>query len=162
MTALAEHVAGKGLKLELTRVIKASKQRVFDAWTRPEFVRQWFGSAEKVCSAAEMEPRVGGAYMIEMKGPSCTGTDSGADPNRATRVTGRYIKLDPHDLLQFTWTGDWDPNEETLVTVALRDVEGGTEVKLTHERFQTEAARDQHEHGWMGALDKMVRLFETE
>ena len=166
MATMTEQAVSKeqGLKLELTRVIKASKQRVFDAWTRPEFVRQWFGPEIKKCTLAETDPRVGGAYTLELKGEACEGdtVKGGIDMSRTSRATGRYIKVDPYDLLQFTWSGDWNPGEETLVTVALRDVEGGTEIKLTHERFATEASRDAHQHGWEGSLDKLVRLLETK
>lgn len=161
MATVIEQAAGKGLTLELTRVIKASRQRVFDAWTRPEFIRQWFGPAEKECSAVELDPRVGGAYMIELRGAGCSGVGGDTDTVRTSRATGRYIKVDPYDLLQFTWR--WDPDApETLVTVALRDVDGGTEIKLTHERFATEAERDAHQHGWTGSLDKLARFAETE
>lgn len=161
MATMTEQAVSKeqGLKLELTRVIKASKQRVFDAWTRPEFVRQWFGSEVKECTRAEMDPRVGGAYLFEMTGVSCL---EGANKTEVStsRATGRYVTVDPFDLLVFTWSGDWNPAEETLVTVALRDVEGGTEIKLTHERFATEASRDAHQHGWSGSMDKLVRFLE--
>ena len=157
MATLVEQAKGneQGLKIEMTRVIKASKQRVFDAWTRPEFVRRWFGSEVKTCTKAETEPRVGGSYLFAMRGEPCEGVESDA-----AQVTGRYVKVEPHDLLVFTWRGDWYPAEETLVTVALRDVEGGTEIKLTHERFATEASRDAHQHGWSGSLDKLVRVLE--
>ena len=159
MATVVEQAAGKSLKLELTRVIKASKQRVFDAWTRPEFVRQWFGPAEKECTLAETDARVGGAYTLELRGAGCSAVGDATNEVRTSRATGRYIKVDPYDLLQFTWK--WDPDaEDTLVTVALRDVDGGTEIKLTHERFPTEAIRDAHQHGWTGSLDKLVRLLE--
>lgn len=162
MAVVVEEAAGKTLKLELTRVIKASKQRVFDAWTRPEFVRQWFGGEDKKCSAAETDPRVGGAYMLEMTGPSCAGGEGDLNISRTSRVTGRYIKVEPHDLLVFTWSGDWNPAEETLVTVALRDFEGGTEIKLTQERFATETSRDQHQHGWAAPLAKLAAFAESK
>jgi hypothetical protein len=71
--------------------------------------------------------------------------------------TGTYRKLVPHGLLVFTWNLSWDDSGETLVTVAFRDVEGGTEVRLTHERFATEALRDQHETGWTSVLASLDR-----
>lgn len=164
MATMAQHAVNneQTLKLEITRVIKASKQRIFDAWTRPEFVRQWFGPEGKMCSAAETDPRVGGAYMLELKGSCDAGVEGGIDMSRTSRATGKYVKVQPWDLLVFTWTGDWNPDEETLVTVALRDVDGGTEIKLTHERFATEASRDQHQHGWTGSMDRLVRFAESK
>lgn len=161
MATMTEQAVSKeqGLKLELTRVVKASRERVFNAWTRPEFVRQWFGSEVKECTRAEIDPRVGGTYLLQMSGVSCMEGGNKTEVS-TSRATGRYVTVDPFDLLVFTWSGDWNPAEETLVTVALRDVEGGTEIKLTHERFETEASREAHQHGWVGAMDKMVRFLE--
>ena len=163
MATLVEQAEGKGLKLELTRVIKASKQRVFDTWTRPEFVRQWFGSGEgRECSAAEVNLRAGEAYMFEMKISAGRDDVSGKEKSQTARVRGRYIKVEPYDLLVFTWRADWNPEEESLVTVALRDVDGGTELKLSQERFKTEESRDQHQYGWTGPLDTLVRVAESQ
>jgi uncharacterized protein YndB with AHSA1/START domain len=161
MTTTMEQSVDKSLKLELTRVIKASRQRVFDALTRPEYVRQWFGPKEKMISNAEADPRVDGSYKLEMRGVEGAGVVNGIDLGRSSVVSGRYVTVVPHELLVFTWRGDWNPEEETLVTVALRDVEGGTEVKLTHERFLTETSRAQHEHGWTGSLEKLERFAEA-
>lgn len=162
MATLAEHAVNKeqGLKLEMTRVIKASKQHVFDAWTRPEMIRQWFGPEGKMIGEVSADAKVGGAYGISMTG-NCNAEEGKAgeiDMRRDSAVSGTYIKVDPYDLLQFTWKGTWDPTEETLVTIELRDVDGGTELKLTQERFMTETSRAQHEHGWTGSLEKLGRF----
>jgi uncharacterized protein YndB with AHSA1/START domain len=166
MATLAEHVAGKeqsSLKLEMTRVIKASRQRVFDAWTRPEMIRQWFGPEGKMVAEVNADAKVGGSYGISMTG-KCDAEEGKAgeiDMRRDSMVSGRYIKVDPYDLLQFTWKGNWEPTEETTVTIELRDVDGGTELKLTQERFMTESSQAQHEYGWTGSLDKL-ELFAAE
>jgi len=46
------------------------------------------------------------------------------------------------------------------VTVALKDVEGGTELTLTHERFASEELRDRQESGWTSILSKLGNLVE--
>lgn len=147
----------KNIQLEITRVIRASRQRVFDAWTRPEYVRQWFspGGTRTVQDAA-MDLRVGGSYRLQMQGED-EGCDGSNEAKRNTLVTGTYRKVVPHELLVFTWNLSWDDSGETLVTVAFRDVEGGTEVRLTHERFATESLRDQHEAGWTSVLASLDR-----
>jgi uncharacterized protein YndB with AHSA1/START domain len=152
----------ENLKLEITRVIRASRQRVFDAWTRPEFVRQWFAPGNMVVHNAATDPRVSGEYRIAVQGSTaaCEGRAEDGDVSRKVVVSGRYVKVEPYDLLSFTWKGDGDSNEETLVTVALKDVEGGTELTLTHERFASEELRDKHEHGWTSILSKLGNLVE--
>jgi uncharacterized protein YndB with AHSA1/START domain len=142
-------VAAEDLRLELTRVIKVPRARVFDAWTRPEMIRLWFGSGGRLAGEVATHPVVGGAYSIAME--SCEGKG-------ASKATGRYTKVDPYDLLQFTWEPSWVPEEESLVTIYLRDVEGGTEIKLVHDRFTSKASRDGHNQGWIGILDSLVAM----
>ena len=65
-----------------------------------------------------------------------------------------------NELLSFTWGGSCEPGDETLLKVALRDLEQGTELILTHERFRSAEAVAKHEHGWIGCLDKLEKLDE--
>ncbi len=141
-------------KLEVVRVIKASRQRVFDAWTRPEMIRQWFRPGTDSVADASLDAREGGAWWLAMTG-GC------AEPDASGHhvVTGQYTKVDPWDVLQFTWKRAASPEEESLVTIELRDVEGGTEMKLTHERFLTEQSRDRHAKGWEVVLGGLEEFF---
>ena len=116
--------APEDLRLEFTRVIKALRARVFDAWTRPEMIRLWFGP-------------------------------------EGMKATGRYTKVNAHDLLQFTWVGSWVPGEQSLVTIHLRDVDDGTEIRLVHDRFNTKESRDGHNKGWIGILDSLAATLAT-
>jgi len=148
----------ENLKLEITRVIKASRQRVFDAWTRPETIRQWFRPDTFTMVEAGIDARVGGEYRFAMDQPCVNddGTQAGSG-----LVTGRYVKVDPYDVLTFTWNNGRFVGEESLVTIELRDVAGGTEMKLTHERFLTADSRDRHYKGWSSVVPKLVELFEN-
>jgi hypothetical protein len=47
------------------------------------------------------------------------------------------------------------------VTVMLKDVDGGTELTLTHERFDSERSRDGHAPGWERALVNLQRFAES-
>ena len=143
-----------GISLELTRVIAAPRARVFDAWTRPETIRRWFGPEGFTTPLVTTEPKPGGAYAIHMEGP----VPSAGEVQRTSSVTGTYTKVNPYDLLQFTWSAAWSPEEVSLVTVHLRDVDGGTELRLVHERFASENSRNGHTQGWCGALTKLAGL----
>ena len=41
----------------------------------------------------------------------------------------------------------------------LREVNGGTELVFTHAQLPDDVARDAHEEGWIGALDKLEAVF---
>jgi len=146
-----------GISLELTRVIRAPKQRIFDAWTRPETIRQWFGPEGYTTLPVKSEPRPGGAYEINMEGPA----PSPDEPIRRSSVSGMYTKVNPYDLVQFTWAATWAPEEASLVTIHLRDVDGGTELRLVHERFASENSCKGHAAGWAGAMVKLTKLLEA-
>ena len=45
------------------------------------------------------------------------------------------------------------------MSVALRPDGAATLLTLTHEQFFDQAARDGHERGWTGTLDKLERYF---
>jgi uncharacterized protein YndB with AHSA1/START domain len=77
----------------------------------------------------------------------------------ANRVVGRYLEVNPPERLVFTW--QWETGEahdETVVTLEFIDRAGKTELVLTHERFPTDSARAHHDQGWVGCLDRLVRL----
>jgi uncharacterized protein YndB with AHSA1/START domain len=148
------------IKLEIKRVIRASRQRVFDAWCRPDFIRQWFAPGTMSMAHAEVDLRVGGGYQFQMN-PPAEGGDEAGRASRGTRVSGTYTRVEPYDLLAFTWSGDCHPDGETLVTITFKDVEGGTELTLLHERFQSEASRGRHSEGWTSIVEKLQRFAEA-
>lgn len=148
---------GERLQLEVRRVIRASRQRIFEAWTTAEQFQKWFGPPTSSVVHAEANAEEGGNYRIV-----ATACDSGAGdaPVRKSSVSGIYLKVVPNSLLRFTWCPEWNPTEESVVTVELRDADGGTEVIIRHEGFVSEDSRDRHEHGWTGTLEKMSGYLE--
>jgi uncharacterized protein YndB with AHSA1/START domain len=145
--------------LTQTRVIRAPRARVFEAWTNPEIVKQWFGPTAMRIPGVSLDVRVGGAYRIEFA-PQETG-DGTACGTQSTAAFGEYTRIVPNQLLQFTWSSNWQPGEDSLVTVSLKDVDGGTEITILHENFNTEASRDGHNRGWAGSFDKLAALLES-
>ena len=148
--------------LSQTRVIRAPRARVYEAWTNPEILKQWFGPAAMHTPDVSLDVRVGGAYRIEFApnnqqappdGKACGGTN--------TAAFGEYTKIVPNELLQFSWSSNWQPGEDSLVTVSLKDVEGGTELTLIHENFNSEESREGHNKGWAGSFDKLARILAS-
>jgi uncharacterized protein YndB with AHSA1/START domain len=50
---------------------------------------------------------------------------------------------------------------ETLVSIELRDLSGGTKLIVTHEQFPDEEARHNHNQGWNGCLDTMEKVMAS-
>ena len=56
-------------EIVITRTFDAPRQRVFDAWTKPELLRRWFGPRGHVLVVCEVDLRVGGTWRYVLRGP---------------------------------------------------------------------------------------------
>ena len=79
-------------------------------------------------------------------------------------ISGEYRELQPGRKIVFTWRleedEDW-ANHRSLVTVEFSDREGGTEVRVTHEKLPNEASRDDHKQGWESVLDRLEKFVSS-
>jgi uncharacterized protein YndB with AHSA1/START domain len=124
-------------KVVLRRILPASREQVFAAWTDPESMRDWMCPGEIVRVEVQLDPRVGGSYRIVMH-----------DRVRAYEHTGEYLVVEPPARLVFTWVAASTDNRPTLVTVELSPHEGGCELVLTHERLPEGEVLDRYRGGW--------------
>jgi len=138
--------------LKMTTLVKASRARVFAAWTQPEIMRLWLAPGELTSNSAEGNPVVGGTFTIPMEGMM------GGRHIRGV-ASGVFRELVPHEriVLTWNWAGDYSP-PETLITVQLREVPGGTEVQLLQEGFADAQHRGGYEAGWHSAFEKLARV----
>jgi len=134
-------------RLELRRTFDVPRTVLFDAWTRPDSVREWFAPGEMTVPFAEIDFREGGRYRIAMRNPD----------GSQYIVSGTYRKIVPAERLVFTWRWEGDP-EETLVTITFDEREGRTEMVLRHERFASKESHDRHLDGWNGCIEKLGRM----
>jgi uncharacterized protein YndB with AHSA1/START domain len=135
--------------LILKRRFKAPPAKVFAAFVDPEKVKRWMGPGEMKAVRAESDARPGGHYRWVMQSPAGEEHDVG----------GVYREVIANEKIVFTWAWKSTPERESLVTVLLKPDGDGTILTLTHEQFFDGEARDRHEGGWNGALDKMEKLF---
>jgi uncharacterized protein YndB with AHSA1/START domain len=129
--------------LVVRRQIRATTERLFAAWTRPELLVCWWG-------AAEIDLRVGGRYRIANRFPD----------GSTIWIGGVFEAIEaPHRLI-YTWQleSHGGPAERVIVRFISRGEL--TEVEVTHERIPNDAARTSHERGWVGCLDGLVRYME--
>jgi uncharacterized protein YndB with AHSA1/START domain len=136
------------VSLALTRIVRAPRPRVFEAWTTPETLQQWWGPGPVTCPEAHIDLREGGAYRI---------ANLEADGS-TTWISGVFQRVQAPEELIYTWNVSIVPGEATLVHVAFREHPEGTEIELRHERFADPSVRDMHGAGWASCLDKLEAL----
>lgn len=145
--------------LQLSRVIAAPRERVFQAWTDPIDLERWWGRPEGVdVPEVEVDLRVGGGYRIVMQ----AGPGGPIFP-----LTGTFIEVVPPERLvySFRWERDLpfpggDYTSETRVTIEFREAGDATEIVLTHEGFSNEEVKQFHNFGWERSFHLLARLCE--
>jgi uncharacterized protein YndB with AHSA1/START domain/predicted enzyme related to lactoylglutathione lyase len=135
--------------LVIRRTYNAPRERVFDAWIKPEIFRRWMGPADVAVREMEIDARVGGKYRVVMVDPE----------GERFVVFGTIREFRRPTRLSYTW--QWEDDDgapegnETLLTLDFHDRDGDTELVLTHENFASAESRDRHNQGWSSALEKL-------
>ena len=126
------------LKLEISRMIPAPREKLFDAWLDPKMLARFMTPGpDMTVPHAETDPREGGRFLVVMR----AGTQD-------LPHAGTYKVIDRPNRLAFTWESPMSPVEGSTVTIDFEEAPGGTNLRLTHVRFPTEESRDNHKAGW--------------
>ena len=144
-------------ELVLARIIDATPDKVYRAWTEAELLKQWFAPAPFATPTAELDVRPGGGNLIVMRGP-----DGAEMPNR-----GVYLEVVPNEKLVFTdaFTSGWEPSEKPFMTVILTFAPepGGKTRYVVRVRHGSVADRETHEKmgfhvGWGICADQLAAV----
>ena len=112
--------SNKSNEIRIIRVYDAPVQAVWDAWTDPEQVAQWWGPRGFTITTHSKDLRVGGTWRYTMHGPD--GTDF---PN-----TTKYFEVEKHARLVYDHGGSDDRPAMFRVTVTFAEVNGKTKMEM--------------------------------
>ncbi|GAA2092667.1 SRPBCC domain-containing protein [Microlunatus panaciterrae] len=146
----------------ITRRLDAPRELVFQAWTDPDQLAQWFaGEMPSQGIATTVDLRVGGCWRLHMI----------EDENRSYMTGGIYHEIVPPEKLVFSFGAidGWpqlDPSnldDAPLVTITLDEMNGATEMvlqvafadRLTDDRVREWLATGMTE-GWNITLDRLA------
>jgi uncharacterized protein YndB with AHSA1/START domain len=115
----------------MTRVFDAPRQLVFEAHTRPEHVRHWWGMRGSTLALCEMDLRPGGAWRF---------VERQADGNEYG-FRGEYREIVPPERLVHTFEFEGLPGHIAVVTTTFEEKRGRTLLTST-TRFDTREDRD--------------------
>lgn len=150
----------EGRDLFLTRVINASPERLFQAWTDPRTMEKWFCPKPWRVSVISSDLRPGGASVMTMHGP-----EGQEFPNN-----GVYLDVVPNRRIVFTdaFTTAWEPSDKAFMVaeVTFEDIGGGKTRYSAHVRHWSVEDREAHEkmgfhEGWAKATEQLVELVES-
>jgi uncharacterized protein YndB with AHSA1/START domain len=109
-------------EIRMTRVFDAPRHLVFEAMTRPEHIRRWWGNlgggySVPVC---EVDLRVGGRWRFVNR-----------HPNGEAAFHGVYREIAPPARLVFTEIFEDFPDAESVVSTDFTDENGKTRMTVT-------------------------------
>jgi uncharacterized protein YndB with AHSA1/START domain len=147
-------IAPTDREIVMTRVFDAPRALVFEAFTKPELVKQWLlgppGWSMPLC---QIDLRVGGAYRYVWR--HADGREMG--------MGGVYREIVPQERLVYTELFDeaWYPGE-SLITTTLAEKEGRTTLTTTM-LYASREARDAvlksgMERGVAASYDRLAEL----
>jgi uncharacterized protein YndB with AHSA1/START domain len=140
-------------QLTITRILDAPRELVFQAWTDPKRVAQWWGPKGFTAPVCELDVRPDGSILIHMRGPD----------GRVYPMTGVYREILPPERLVFASSALDETGAalfEVLTTVIL--AEQGSKTKQTLEaRVINKIAKATPylagmEVGWTQSLDRLA------
>jgi uncharacterized protein YndB with AHSA1/START domain len=141
----------------LERVFDAPIDLVWKMWTDPDSFKAWYGPAGARVPVAELDVRPGGPRRVCM-----------AAGSKEMWFTGEHVEVTEPNRLVYTETmADEHGNPispeslgmppktpgTTEVTVVLKELDGGTQVTLTHLGVPAESGAAR---GWNAAFDKLA------
>ncbi|MEM8750741.1 MAG: SRPBCC family protein [Pseudomonadota bacterium] len=133
-----------------------SPARMFEAWTSPDIVKQWFGLKPNSLHAAEIDLRQGGRWRFV----------NSIDDEKSTMFEGEYLEIEPDRRLVFSWShavrfvnGEKDVTPPSRVEVEFEQMGSGTNVTLCHTAIQSEDARKGVGSGWETSFGILADMF---
>ena len=140
--------------LHLHRVFRAPPDRVWRAFTDADALAKWLPPYGFTCTVHELDARVSGRFRMSFRNFS---------NGQAHGFSGEYLELVPDSLIRYTDVFD-DPNLPGVleVTVTLRPVLCGTELKVEQAGIPEPIPLEMCHLGWQESLAQLATLVEPD
>lgn len=137
----------------ITRVFDAPARLLFEAYSKPEHIKRWFGPRGWPVTLCEMDFRKGGRFRFAMTGPS---------GEQNTPFGGEYLEIVQDRKIVYDNGFELPGAERMIVTVTFEESGGKTTLTI-HTLFASVAMKNEHlglgfEKGTNSGLDQLEEL----
>jgi uncharacterized protein YndB with AHSA1/START domain len=141
-------------EIVLTRVFDAPRHLVFDAFSKPELLKRWFGPHGWSLMVGEVDLKVGGGFRFVLRGPD--GKEMG--------MRGVYREIVPPERSVHMESFDDYPGESQVTAVFVE--QGGKTTLTATVLYPSQEIRDMviksgMEHGAAESYDKLAELLAS-
>jgi uncharacterized protein YndB with AHSA1/START domain len=140
--------------VRLHRLLATKPEKVYRAFIEADALAKWLSPNGFTCTVHQLEPKVGGTHRMSFRNFTTGNSHS---------FGGEYVELVPNERLRYTDKFD-DPNlpGQLQVTVSLKKVPVGTELKFVQEGLPDVLPLDACYLGWQESLRNLAKLVEPE
>lgn len=151
----AEVTLPSATEILITRQFDAPADLVFDVWTTPEHVRNWWGWEKDEMRVCEIDLRVGGTYRFVA-----------GDEDREVAFRGVYQEIERPNRLVASEVYEPYPESESINTLTLEESNGVTTMTIL-VAHRSKEARDATiasgmERGLQHSLDRVDKVLAAE
>lgn len=141
-------------EVSLHRVLKASPEKVYRAFTEPNAMASWLPPYGFLCTVHELNAKVNGTYKMSFQNFTTGNSHS---------FGGTYVEIKPNEFIKYTDKFD-DPNlpGEMTTSIWLKKVSVGTDIKILQENIPPMIPAEMCYLGWQESLEKLKKLVEPE
>jgi uncharacterized protein YndB with AHSA1/START domain len=138
----------------LHRVLTASPEKVFRAFSDPVAYASWIPPHGFLCTTQKFDFKAGGQYKMTF---TIFSTGNGHS------FGGEVLEIKPNEFIKYTDKFD-DPNlpGEMITSVWIKKVSCGTDLTITQEGIPPAIPVEMCYLGWQDSLDKLEKLVEPE
>lgn len=137
-------------KIEVTENFSANVEKLYEAWTNPEALKQWWKPMHNPLKNVTNDVTEGGEVVYTF--------------NDKLTISGNYSEVKPNERLAYTW--NWTFEEDALkdahykLTVDFKSEGEGSTIKVTQDHFENEEGSLAHKEGWEKGLQDLKEYLE--
>ena len=151
-------------RMVITRIFDAPREMVWKAWTKPEYVMQWWGPKGFTAPVCKIDFRVGGKFLCCMRSPD----------GQEFWNAGQYHEIVPYEkIVSSMYFSDSEGNKVDAAAYGIehraiedaRDVvlfedlgNGKTKLTFIGNESAEDATKSGQTEGWNQILEKMAAV----
>ena len=134
------------------KTFKTSIEKIWDAWTNPTLIMNWFGSdPEGKVLKAELDVRPGGKFEITFQDSDLT----------EHTCSGMYDEVRALSMLTFSWQWKSEPGVESFIILLLTPEGKSTRMQFEHKNLGSDSKHN-YAKGWQNTFSKLERLLGVQ
>ena len=119
----------------ITREFNAPRELVWEAMSKPEHLKRWWGTRDTTMLVCDVDLRVGGAWRFVLGSPE--------NPNEQHAFSGEYLEIQEPEKCVFTERYEPIPGSDHTITATYTE-RGGKTTLRSHIKYASREHRDGH------------------